>query len=58
LRIEEMETEQVSLHEEMADPKLYQEAPEKAKTIRQRLAVLEEDLATCYARWEELDSIG
>ncbi len=58
LRIEEMETEQAGLHQEMADPKLYQEAPEKAKEIRDRLGKLEEELATCYARWEELDSIG
>ncbi len=58
LRIEELETEQAGLHDEMADPKLYQEAPEKAKTIRQRLLGLEEELATCYARWEELDSLG
>ncbi len=56
--IEEKETEQGGLHLEMAEPKLYREAPDKAKEIQRRLAVLEEELATCYARWEELDSIG
>jgi ABC transport system ATP-binding/permease protein len=57
-RIEELEGQQAGLHEEMSNPRLYQEAPEKAKEIRERLASLEEELATCYARWEELDSIG
>jgi len=58
LRIEELETEQAELHEEMSNPKLYQEAPERAREIRERLAALEEELATSYTRWEELDSIG
>jgi len=58
LRIEELETEQADLNEQLGDPKLYQEAPEKVKTIRQRQGTLEEELATCYSRWEELDSIG
>lgn len=57
-RIEELETEQTGLHAEMSDPKLYQEAPERAAEIRERLVILEDELATSYARWEELDSIG
>lgn len=58
LQIDELETEQAALHEEMTDPKLYQDAPERAKEIVQRLKNLEDELATCYSRWEELDSIG
>ena len=58
MRIEELETEQAALNEQLGDPKLYQEAPDKIKTIRERQGVLEEALAVCYARWEELDSIG
>jgi len=57
-RIEELENEQAQLHGEMADPKLYQENPEKAQTIRLRLAAIDEELAVSYARWEELDAIG
>ena len=58
LRIEELENEQTQLHEEMTDPKLYQENPEKVKTIRLRLAAIDEELAVSYSRWEELDAIG
>ncbi len=58
LRIEEMETEQARLNDQLGDPKLYQEAPEKIKTIRERLSALENELAADYARWEELESIG
>jgi ABC transport system ATP-binding/permease protein len=58
LRIEELESEQAQLHEKMADPKLYQEAPDKVKAMRDRLETLEVELASCYSRWEELDSIG
>ncbi len=58
LSIEEMETEQSGLNEQLGDPRLYKDAPEKVKMIRQRLDILKEELAAGYARWEELDSIG
>ncbi|MCP4292374.1 MAG: ATP-binding cassette domain-containing protein [bacterium] len=56
-KIEDWESEQAALHEDLADPRLYQEAPEKVKTIRTRLDELELELETAYSRWEELDSI-
>jgi len=57
VRIEEMELEQAQLHEQLADPKLYQEAPDKVKIIGGRLKILEAELTSSYARWQELDSI-
>jgi len=56
-RIEDLETEQETLHARMGDPKLYQEAPDEVKTIRDRLAAVETELTTTYQRWEELDSL-
>lgn len=56
-RIEGLEAEQAELHERLADPKLYQEAPDEVKTIRERLDALEAELFVAYGRWEELDSV-
>ncbi len=58
LQIDELESEQADLNEQLGDPKLYQESPEKVKTIRHRQSELEDELAICYTRWEELDSIS
>ena len=55
-RIETLETEQKGLHELLGDPAVYKESPDKVTEANVRLAVIEKELASCYARWEELDS--
>ena len=54
-RIEALEAEQKALHEVLGDPNVYRDAPEKVAKTNERLAAVEKELATCYARWEELD---
>jgi ATP-binding cassette subfamily F protein uup len=55
--IEELESEQKSLYERMADPEFYREAGEKISRAKARLSELEAALEETYARWQELESI-
>ena len=54
-RIEALETAQSELHARLADPTFYQTAGEEVATVKQRLAELESELETAYARWERLE---
>jgi ABC transport system ATP-binding/permease protein len=54
--IEALEAEQQRLHEAVAAPDFYKEAPEAIGAILARLEVLQLELLDAYARWDELDS--
>ena len=54
--IDALETEQASLHDELSDPDLYRDAPEKVSTINARLEEIEEELMVALERWEELET--
>lgn len=56
-QIEKLEEEQAQIHEQLADPKLYQEAGDKVATLKARLGDIETELTRGYARWEELESL-
>jgi ATP-binding cassette subfamily F protein uup len=56
-RIEALEEEQAALHEQLADPAFYREQGAAVAEARARLESLDEALAVCFARWEELDSL-
>jgi ATP-binding cassette subfamily F protein uup len=53
-RIEALETEQHALVEKMAAPSFYQSDPSTLAQATARLNALESELATAFARWEEL----
>jgi ATP-binding cassette subfamily F protein uup len=55
--IEELESEQKSLYERMADPAFYKQAGEKISRAKARLDELGQALEEAYARWQELESI-
>jgi ATP-binding cassette subfamily F protein uup len=55
--IEELESEQKSLYERMADPEFYKETGEKISLAKARLDELGQALEETYARWQELESI-
>ena len=55
--IEELESEQKSLYERMADPEFYKEGGEKISRAKARLDELGQALEESYARWQELESI-
>ncbi|MDT3736095.1 MAG: ATP-binding cassette domain-containing protein [Denitratisoma sp.] len=55
-RIAALEAEQAALNVRLADPALYRGAPEEARALRERLAVLDEEITQAMLRWEELES--
>ncbi|KAA3626895.1 MAG: ATP-binding cassette domain-containing protein [Proteobacteria bacterium] len=55
-RIESLETEQASLHQQLGDPALYREQSANVTLLQQRLSVIEEELALAYQQWEALES--
>lgn len=56
-RISALEREQEQLHATMADPEFYKSAATGVVQVTARLAELEQELATAYNRWEELESL-
>ncbi|MBK7771179.1 MAG: ATP-binding cassette domain-containing protein [bacterium] len=55
-KIEAMEAELAALHGRLADPALYREAGGEVPGLQARLGELAGELATVYARWEDLES--
>ena len=55
-RIDALEAEQTALAARLADPALYQSAPQEVTGIRDRLAAIESELGVALARWEALAS--
>ena len=56
--IETLEAEQTQLHAAAADPAFYQQPGENMAATIGRLEAIERELDSCYARWEELESIA
>jgi ATP-binding cassette subfamily F protein uup len=57
-RIEALETEQAEVSARLADPRLYQDAPDEVPALTARLAAIEGELPGLYARWEELEGLA
>ncbi|MBK6733920.1 MAG: ATP-binding cassette domain-containing protein [bacterium] len=55
-KIEAMEADLAALHGRLADPALYREAGGEVPGLQARLGELAGELATVYARWEDLES--
>jgi ABC transport system ATP-binding/permease protein len=55
-RIEALEAEQQRLHDAVAAPHFYKEAPDAIRSVLSRLEALQVELIAVYARWDELDS--
>lgn len=53
--IDELETKQANLHEQMADPEFYKSQPDDIATAQKELTELEQKIKAAYERWEELD---
>ncbi|MFO0960554.1 MAG: ATP-binding cassette domain-containing protein [Isosphaeraceae bacterium] len=56
-KIEKMEAESRQIHEAMADPAFYKKPSGEMAGVKARLQALETELATAYARWEELEAL-
>ncbi len=55
--IEKLDADVAALHEQMAAPTFYQQSGDIIARAQSQLKSLDEQLATAYARWEELESL-
>jgi ABC transport system ATP-binding/permease protein len=55
-RIEALETEQVQLHQKLADPEFYRQSGVEIGKVTSRLEELERDVRAAYSRWEALEA--
>jgi ATP-binding cassette subfamily F protein uup len=56
-RIEELESEQKSLHTAMSDPFFYKKSREEIAALQKRLTEVEQDIEANYLRWEILENL-
>jgi ATP-binding cassette subfamily F protein uup len=54
-QIEQLETKQTELHDEISKPEFYQQAAELVAKTQDQLATLEAELEQAYERWEILE---
>jgi len=57
-RIEKLEQELQSLHATMASPSFYQQDKLEIAKATQRLADIDQELSTCFERWELLEGLA
>lgn len=57
-KLEKLEAKQHELAERLTAPNLFQDTPEEAQKLQSELNALEDELATCFERWEELESLA
>ena len=56
LKIEQLETEQADINNQLADGDLYRTQAELVKTLQSRLLEIDTLLENLLARWESLDA--
>ena len=56
-KIEQLETEQADINQQLADGELYKSQAEKVKALQARLLEIESLLEKLLARWEALDAL-
>lgn len=54
-QIEQLEEEQATLHQQLADPSFYQESGDAVATTTERLNEIETELLEAYEQWEQLE---
>lgn len=55
-KIDILEQEQANITSRLNDSAIYRDYPDEANALQTRLAVIENELIDCLARWEELES--
>jgi len=58
VQIESLESRRTELHKRMGEPNFYQQGKESVLTAQQELQQVEQELARCYQRWDELESLS
>lgn len=55
-KIETLEREQVDITRQLCSSGIYRDCPDEARTLQERLAIIESELLNYLARWEELEA--
>ena len=55
-KVDQLETAQKKLHDQMAAPDFYKQEGQEISNATDQLKKLEEELAVCFKRWEELEA--
>ncbi|KIO48798.1 ATP-binding cassette domain-containing protein [Nitrosospira sp. NpAV] len=55
-KIEALEREQADIARQLCSPAIYRDCPDEARALQGRLAVIEAELLSYLARWEELEA--
>ncbi|SCY66824.1 ATP-binding cassette, subfamily F, uup [Nitrosospira sp. Nl5] len=55
-KIEILEREQVDITHRLCSPAIYHDCPDEARSLQERLAIIETELMNHLARWEELEA--
>lgn len=56
VKVEILEREQGDITRKLCSPALYSDSPDKARTLQERAAILEQELMQYLTRWEELEA--
>jgi ATP-binding cassette subfamily F protein uup len=56
VQIADLEAEQASISERLADPELYRKQPEDVQKLNQRFAEIDQLLMESLERWEAIES--
>lgn len=54
-KIAALEQQQAELAEQLSDPELYAEGPDKAQALQQQIAAIEKEMEALFERWEALE---
>ncbi len=57
-KLEKLEAQQHELAQQLADPALFRDAPEKARKLQDQLSAIDDELTICFERWEELEALA
>ncbi len=57
-KLEKLEAQQHELAQQLADPALFRDTPDKARELQARLSAVDEELTACFERWEELEALA
>ena len=57
-RIASLESQQARVHEQMADPEFFKQAPTTIASANEELLTLTDQLTTAYTRWEQLEEMA
>lgn len=57
-KLEKLEARQHDIAEKLTAPDLFRDKPDEAKKLQDELSAVDDELAACFERWEELEALA